>query len=95
MTGPGKKRHGTSTCYAGSSPASANFCIKERETMEHLKDNEYRCDVCKKVFESGWSDEEATEEKEKLFGDVPDDECGIVCDDCFIAMGFCPGSVKR
>lgn len=42
------------------------------------------CDVCGLVFESDWSKEESLAEKEKNgFGNVPDDECFVVCDDCY------------
>jgi len=51
-----------------------------------LKKDEYRCEVCGGVFQKGRSDEEAIAEKEKLFSDVPLEDCGIVCDDCFKAM---------
>ena len=43
----------------------------------------YTCSICKGVFEKGWSDEEALKETEEIFGDVPIEECDIVCDDCF------------
>ena len=48
-----------------------------------LRKNEYECAVCRGVFEKGWSDEEALEEKTELFGAVPAEECSVVCDDCF------------
>lgn len=43
----------------------------------------YICDICHGTFESGWSDEDALTELKELWGDVPIDECGVVCDDCW------------
>ena len=51
-----------------------------------MKDNEYQCDMCKGIFEKGWSDEEAKQEAEEIFGKNPNewnDEQKVVCDDCF------------
>lgn len=43
----------------------------------------YICKMCNKEFETDWSHEEAVEEKEKIFGDIPIEECDVVYDDCF------------
>ena len=44
----------------------------------------YTCANCGKRFESEWSDEEVRKEAEENgFGDLPDDEKAIVCDDCY------------
>lgn len=52
---------------------------------------EYTCAVCHETFEYGWTDDEATAEKEQLWGNVPIEECEIVCDDCFQRiMPVCP-----
>ncbi len=49
-----------------------------------LKSNEYQCQMCKGIFEFGWTQEEAEEEAKKAFGDnVLDTKCGLVCDDCY------------
>ena len=51
-----------------------------------MNKNEYKCDMCGEIFESGWSDEEAKQEAEDIFGKPVDDwKSGqsIVCDDCF------------
>lgn len=45
-----------------------------------------RKDACGGVFEKAWSDEEAAAERDGLFPDVPQEDCGIVCDDCFQKM---------
>ena len=56
--------------------------------MKKLKSNEYRCAVCKGVYEKGWSDEEAIEELGGNFPGIDIDDCGVVCDDCYKEMGF-------
>lgn len=57
--------------------------------MTALGPNEYRCNVCKGVFDKGWSDEEAKAELDSgIFGDVPVEECDVACDDCWKKMGL-------
>ena len=51
-----------------------------------LKKNEYKCAMCGEVYKKGWSDEEAKKEMLELWGDLPEEEQGIVCDDCFKQM---------
>jgi len=46
----------------------------------------FTCARCKKVLPSVWSDEEAIAEKDKLFPDVPTENCVVVCDECFTAL---------
>ena len=49
-----------------------------------MKDNEYQCSMCHRVFEKGWTEEEArTEQKENGW---ENDECNLVCDDCYKEM---------
>lgn len=43
----------------------------------------YICEDCKQEFESTWDDEDALQEKEKNFGEIPLKLCAIVCDDCY------------
>lgn len=58
--------------------------LEESEPFDPKK--QYRCDACGGVFDFGWSDEEAKAEQEANGWSGID--CGIVCDDCFKAMGF-------
>jgi len=51
--------------------------------MKTIKENEYKCASCGEIFEKDWSDEEALEERNEVFGNVPDSECDLVCDDCY------------
>ena len=57
-----------------------------------MKEGKFKCDLCKGVFDfedpEVWSDKDAINEKEEIFGGIPLDECGIVCDDCWKEMGF-------
>lgn len=49
---------------------------------------EYKCEACGGTFSTTWPDEEAVAEAETIFGERPDThDMGIVCDDCFLAMG--------
>ena len=41
------------------------------------------CSMCQQTFDKGWLDEEAKAEKLAIFGDFPESECELVCDDCF------------
>lgn len=47
----------------------------------------YKCALCEKELEQGWSDEEAEIELASTFG-VPKEECDLVCDACYKRMGF-------
>lgn len=53
-----------------------------------MNSNEYECAVCHGVFETGWSDEEATAELGETFPGIGKQDCAIVCDDCYKAMGL-------
>ena len=50
--------------------------------------NEYRCWICLGVFTKGRPDDEAIAEHFARNPDIPADETGIVCDDCFIKTGI-------
>lgn len=53
-----------------------------------MKNNEYKCAVCGEIYEKGWSDEEAKEELKQNFGDYKEDDCAVVCDDCYQKMNI-------
>ena len=61
--------------------------VDNSETAEHPTEptgpNQYRCASCNGIFEKGWSDEEAMEEKNRDFGNAPMEDCVVVCDDCY------------
>lgn len=50
--------------------------------------NEYQCADCGRVFEKGWSDEKAKEELSNTFPGYDEEDCGLVCDDCWKKLGF-------
>ncbi len=52
--------------------------------MRSLGTETYNCAVCGETFTKGRSDEEARAEQHELWGDLPDEECDILCDDCFV-----------
>lgn len=57
-----------------------------------MKLNEYKCEECGGVFEKGMTEEEARKEQvSNGWGDKPDKEMAIVCDDCYqeIMKGKC------
>ena len=47
-----------------------------------MSDKEYTCSACGGTFDKGWTDEEALDEKEQMWGDIPLDQCDVICDDC-------------
>lgn len=50
----------------------------------HGKRDEYRCALCGKVYEKGWTDEEeAMQETNTYWPDTTREECDVVCDDCW------------
>lgn len=44
---------------------------------------EYTCAMCQGIFGKTASEEEAKAELKEFFGDVPVEDCDIVCDDCW------------
>lgn len=49
----------------------------------------YTCAICGNTYDTGWSDEEAVAEMKENFGEeMTIDQCSLVCDDCYKAMGF-------
>lgn len=51
-----------------------------------LKDNEFRCANCGKVYEKDWSDEEAEDEAKEIWGvgnASTDERMSVICDSCF------------
>ena len=49
-------------------------------------DNAFICGLCHETYDKKWSDAEAKKEAEELWGDIPDEETAVVCDDCFNLM---------
>jgi hypothetical protein len=49
---------------------------------------QYKCAACGGVFDKGWSDEEAAAELAEKFAGHQQEDCDVVCDDCFKKMGF-------
>ena len=47
-----------------------------------MKKNEYKCDMCGKIYKKGWSEEKALKERDELWNN-PNEDWAIVCDDCF------------
>lgn len=48
---------------------------------------QFTCAACGGTFDQGWSEEEAEAELANTFA-LPKEECVLVCDDCYKAMGF-------
>jgi hypothetical protein len=48
-----------------------------------MKGNEYKCAICKGIFEETLTEEEAVEQLNEEFPGFTPDECDIVCDDCY------------
>ena len=47
------------------------------------KANEYICEICGNTYKKGWSNEEAEQEANDIWGEIPLEEKAIICDDCF------------
>ena len=45
--------------------------------------NEYQCEICLNVYEKGWTDEESENEMKDIWGNIPQEERRVICDDCF------------
>jgi len=51
-----------------------------------MEKNQYQCVNCGGIFLKGWSDEKAKEEMLAMWGDLPEEEKAVICDDCFKKM---------
>lgn len=47
-----------------------------------IKKNEFQCNNCKGIFNKAWTDEQAMEEADMVWGELGEDPA-IICDDCF------------
>ena len=53
------------------------------------KRDEYTCADCGETYLCEWDDEEAwTEADSNGFGNIPNMDMVVVCDDCYKSMGF-------
>jgi hypothetical protein len=48
----------------------------------------FTCALCHRQFATDRPDAEARAEQHALFPGVADEDCAVVCDDCFERMGF-------
>lgn len=48
-----------------------------------MPNNEFKCSLCLNTYEKAWSDEECKEEMKQIWGEIPEDEQVVICDDCF------------
>lgn len=56
---------------------------EENRDLPPMNPNEYKCAMCRGVFEKEWTDEEAVAELQEDFGAVPIEDCAVICDDCY------------
>lgn len=54
-----------------------------KDNKETLAPDEYRCAMCHKVYKKGWSDEEAMAETNSYWDGTKQEDCEVVCDDCW------------
>lgn len=45
--------------------------------------NEYTCKYCSGTFTKGWTDKEAKAELEDNYPGFTEDDCALICDDCY------------
>mgnify|MGYP000971066134 FL=1 len=63
-----------------------------------MKNNEFKCAVCKEIYTKSWTDEEANKEAVELFGSPKEDwQSGyaVVCDDCFKKLNIPKGNYDK
>ena len=48
-----------------------------------MSEKTYTCAICGETYEYEWSDEEALAEFKAKYGDVPEEERDVICDDCY------------
>ncbi len=55
----------------------------------------YTCAICGGTFETDRPEEDVIEELNQVFGNVPIQECEIVCDDCYKKLGLPENATKN
>ncbi len=65
--------------------------------MSQLKPNEYQCALCKHIYTKAMSDKEAMAETRFYWPGVDQQDCGVVCDDCWqkIRPHYLPHQARR
>lgn len=54
-----------------------------------MEKNQFKCVMCKGIFNKGLTDSEAEKQLTEEFGkDWITEDCDLVCDDCYKKMGF-------
>ena len=43
----------------------------------------FKCAMCATTFDSAWTEIEAEAELQQLWGDIPEEMCLVICDDCW------------
>ena len=51
-----------------------------------MKDNEFRCEKCGKIYEKAWSDEESWADHDKNYPDESRETAETVCEYCYEEM---------
>lgn len=60
--------------------------LKPSDNAARPGHGEFKCTICRGIFEKGWSDEEAGAELDANFPGFEPSDCDLVCDDCFKKM---------
>jgi len=48
-----------------------------------MKSNEFKCDMCLKIYLKGWGEKEKFAEMREIWGEIPPEERATLCNDCF------------
>ncbi len=48
-----------------------------------MSNNSYTCALCKQTYTKAITDEEAMQETQQYWPETKQEECGVVCDDCW------------
>lgn len=48
--------------------------------------NQFTCADCGETFDKGRSDEEALKESKEIWGEIPQEDMEIICEDCYQKM---------
>jgi DNA-directed RNA polymerase subunit RPC12/RpoP len=51
--------------------------------MAHKELSKYKCSLCHRIFKDKWTEKERLKEMKEVWGDIPESERVIICDDCY------------
>ena len=50
---------------------------------EQLSSDQFQCARCQQIYKKAWTEEEAEQETQQYWGNLPQENFAVICDDCW------------